>query len=70
GQWLKFAALCIEFETTLMFYYITYALYNGMAPNDAPIIIWVAAVAITIVLFARWDLAQARKIKETNVRKK
>lgn len=54
GQYLKFATLLLELETTIMLGYITVSLYLGRVPGDLPVLVWVAAVVATIIFFGRY----------------
>lgn len=63
GKYLKWATLLIELETVLVFGYITFSIYRGITPGDVPILIWVAAVAATIIYFGRYVLIAADREK-------
>lgn len=62
GKYLKMATLLIELETAAAFLYVTWCFYNGNAPGDIPILIWVAAVAATIVFFGYYVKTAAEKM--------
>ena len=59
GKYLRICTLLIELETALMFWYLTWALYSDRIPGDLPILIWVAAVAVTVILLGRYVLVAA-----------
>lgn len=61
GKYLRICTLLIELETVLMFGYLTCVLYLDRIPGDIPILIWVAAVAATVVFFGRKVLIEAQK---------
>jgi len=61
GIYLKIATLLIELETTLAIGYVTVSLYLDRIPGDLPLIIWVAAVAATIIFFGRYVLIAAER---------
>jgi len=61
GKYLKLATLLIELETAIAFCYIAYSLYNGKTPGDIPILVWVAAVAATIIFFGRYVKIEAQR---------
>lgn len=62
GKYLKMATLLIELETVISFGYITWCLYNGTAPGNIPIIVWVAAVVATIIYFGRYVKIAAERV--------
>lgn len=63
GKYLKWATLLIELETGISFGYITICLFNGSAPGDIPILIWVAAIAATVIFFGRYvGIAAERQV--------
>ncbi len=59
GRYLKLATLLLELETVLLFGYITLVLYFGYIPGDIPVLMWVAAVVITVVAFSKYALNAA-----------
>jgi len=61
GKYLKICTLLIELETVLLFWYLTYVLFLNLVPGDVPIVIWVAAVAATVILSGRQALIEAEK---------
>ena len=61
GRYLKFATLLLELETVLLFVYITLVLYFGYVPGDLPVLMWVAAVVITVVAFSKYAINAAQK---------
>jgi len=63
GRYLKIATLLIELETTLAIGYVTISLYRDTIPSELPLVIWIAAVAATIVFFGRYVLVQAGNIR-------
>ena len=61
GKYLKLATLLIELETILAFGYVMISLYLDQIPGNLPLVIWVAAVAATIIFFGRYVLIEAGK---------
>ena len=61
GRYLKIATLLIELETILAIGYIMVTLYCGQIPGELPLIVWVAAVAATIIFLGRYVLIAAEK---------
>lgn len=53
GTLLKRLTLLLELETALCFFYIDISLYVGYAPSDAVMLIWVAAMALSVYLPGR-----------------
>ena len=64
GKYLKIATLLIELETTLAIGYVTISLYLDQIPGEFPLILWVIAVAATIIFFGRYVLVQAGSIRK------
>ena len=65
GKYLKIATLLIELETTLVIGYVTISLYHDQIPGELPLILWVLAVAATIIFFGRYVLIQAGNIQKS-----
>lgn len=61
GRYLKIATLLIELETILAFGYIMVSLYCNQIPGELPLVIWVAAVAATIIFCGRYVLIAAER---------
>ena len=61
GRYLKIATLLIELETILAFGYIMATLYMERIPGDLPLLIWVLAVAATVIICGRYVLTAAEK---------
>lgn len=53
GTLLKLLTLLLELETALCFLYIDISLYVGYVPNDAVMLAWVAALALSVYLPGR-----------------
>ena len=65
GKYLKIATLLIELETTLAIGYVTISLYQDQIPGEFPLVLWVLAVAATIIFFGRYVLIQAGSIRKS-----
>ena len=59
GKYLKIATLLIELETTLAIGYVAVTLFQDQIPGSLPLLIWVIAVAATIIFFGRYVLVEA-----------
>lgn len=53
GTLLKLSALLLELETAVCFFYIDVSLYLGYEPSDALMLVWVAALALSVYLPCR-----------------
>lgn len=65
GTLLKLLTLLLELETALCFLYIDISLYVGYAPSDAVMLVWVAAMALSVYLPGR----QAARIADREAAK-
>ena len=50
GTLLKLLTLLLELETAVCFFYIDATLYLGSTPNDAVMLLWVAALLLSVYL--------------------
>lgn len=53
GWLLKLVTLLVELETALVFFYVDIMLFLGLSPGNAAMILWLAALAVTIYLPCR-----------------
>lgn len=61
GKYLKLTTLLLELEVGLGFWYMTLSMYNGIMPQDVPVLIWFAVIIGTVIFFGRYVLIAAER---------